>query len=259
MNQGKHVLLVGAFTFALFAWSGCYTVIHQSQAYYSDFEDSAAEEPLDSTTDQTTEGESEKTVIIQRYYESPWYIPYPWISFAPGYVAVYDPYWYGVGYPYYDYYWYGCRYPTGYIPPHVPGYPTRDSRRDFGLRGSVVNATSHASSRSVTSRRPVLSKPRYRTAAAGVSVENDKKSSLGGNQDVRGGGQESRSKETARGNSGSRNYRGESGSSRSGQTRDADRGGQRNYRGGSQGERSRGSGNSRSGESRSERSGRRSR
>ncbi|MBX7152355.1 hypothetical protein K1X84_11985 [bacterium] len=117
-------ILIG-FSFWMFSLSGCYTVLKQSQEYYGEFGDQAAQSNSEAIDDsmvvteydeQVVAPDDAQTVVINRYYASPWWRPWPYASgwslavgysWYPSYTYWYDPYW--------DYYyWGGCYYPTHY-------------------------------------------------------------------------------------------------------------------------------------------------
>ncbi len=161
-----------------FLLSGCYTVLKNSSEYYSEFDTSnkkreikrdtlivqneweteeyadSVEYPEEEYVEETAGG---KTVIINRYYNDPWF---SWNNYNPYYYphygwrvtigwgawpAYYDPYWYN---PYWHsgYYWGWCCYPGYYDPWYPPrwsgggnwGY-SHYQRRDYGMRRYQLN------------------------------------------------------------------------------------------------------------------------
>lgn len=157
--------------------TGCYTVLQQSSEYYSDFDtqsknritrdtlivqnewESESTSSAESDTEFTEESSTgNKTVIINRFYNDPWYFGVSWGNLYPYYhpywgwrVSIgwgnwpvyYDPYWY---YPYWrpGYYWGWCCYP---VDPWYPPYwwsggrwtYSHYERRNYGMRRYQFN------------------------------------------------------------------------------------------------------------------------
>lgn len=242
--------------------TGCYTVLRESSEYYSEFSDDDVSDSVETedTDDTIRYDDPDQTVIIQRYYSSPWcppYYPYSgwWVSvgYVPGYVHVVDPLWHWSYYYYgYDYYWNGCWYPTAYAGPDYyynprPHYPVYGERRTYGLRASTVNTSFDASAIATANRRATAGSIRFKTAdgksSSATSKEKASKPRDNAKRSYRPKSTQTQSRDrnthaqTKREGSrsgGGREVRGNSGSKRSGESRSSGRsegrsGGKRKY------------------------------
>jgi hypothetical protein len=243
MTPIKHTFLPVVLAISL---TGCYTVLRESGEYYTEFRDNDYEVSDSVETEnaqETVYEEPDQTVIIQRYYNSPWcppYYPYSgwWVSvgYAPGYVHVVDPLWHWSYYYYGNYYWYGCWYPSIYTGPDYyyprPHYPVYGGRRDYGLRTPVVNTSFDASAITTANRRVTAGSVRFKTTAAkststeskkeaSKSRDNAKRSYRPKSTQTRSNDKNTRVQTNREGNrsGGSREVKGNSGSKRSGESR----------------------------------------